>query len=366
MGSRNPRLPADGPDPPSGRCRRAPLGRSGRPPGPSARVGQTCFGRAAVDGVASIAGYAAAVIAVSAGAVIASRAQHSSPSAIRRYLAAALISIGVATAVATPETLALTRLLDVLPNLVRLIGDLFAVVAAFCVLAMLSHAVTRPDRVRRRVRRQARILITTVLAMILLWVLSRTHTTVELASTYTLDPFMAGYELLYLIAMCCGMTNFLWLVRRYLNHDDNRRLRRVLHINLTAAAIGLLWAAWKLFTLVAMHIGLRLGVGGATVSELLAALLVTLIGIGCTLPAGAEWLSAHTDRVRARRAFTDLERLWITLVTAVPEVTLAHTDTHTHIEYGLYRRVIEIRDAQLALRAFIPSDVPDWAGRAAR
>jgi hypothetical protein len=319
-----------------------------------------------VDGIASAAGYAAALIAVTAGVIIAARASRSSRSAIRRYLAAALISIGVATAVATPETRAQTRPLDVLPNLVGLIGDLFAVGAAFCVLAMLTHAVARPDHVRPRVRRQATILIAAVLAMILLLALSATHTTITVASSYALDPFMAGYELLYLVAMCWGMSNFLWLVRRYLSQDDNDRLRQVLRINTAAAAVGLVWAAWKLFTLVAMHVGLRL-VDHAAVSELLAALLVTLIGVGCTLPAWAEWLSTHADLVGTRRALTNLEPLWRTLTTAVPGVTLPDADPHTAtLEYALYRRIIEIHDAQMALRSFIHPDVPYRARRAAR
>jgi hypothetical protein len=45
--------------------------------------------------------------------------------------------------------------------------------------------------------------------------------------------------------------------RRYLSQDDNDQQRVVLRITMTAAAVGLVWAAWKLFNLVAMHVGLR-------------------------------------------------------------------------------------------------------------
>jgi hypothetical protein len=40
-----------------------------------------------------------------------------------------------------------------------------------------------------------------------------------------------------------GMANFLWLICRYLSQDDNDQLRVVLRINMTAAAVGLVWAA---------------------------------------------------------------------------------------------------------------------------
>jgi hypothetical protein len=39
------------------------------------------------------------------------------------------------------------------------------------------------------------------------------------------------------------MANFLWLICRYLSQDDNDQLRVVLRINMTAAAVGLVWAA---------------------------------------------------------------------------------------------------------------------------
>jgi hypothetical protein len=102
-----------------------------------------------VDLLASTAGYLAAIIALAAGTYLAGRAARSPRTAIRRYLAAALIAVGVATAVTTPETLALTQGLDVLPNLVRFVGDLLAMGASFCVLAMLTHtpspAATMPS-----------------------------------------------------------------------------------------------------------------------------------------------------------------------------------------------------------------------------
>jgi hypothetical protein len=318
-----------------------------------------------VEALASTAGYLAAIIAVAAGSYIAARAARSPRSAIRRYLAAALITIGVATAVTTPETLELTLPLDVLPNLVRFTGNLLAMGASFCVLAMLTHASARLEAVHRYIRREAIALAAAGIAMIALLLAAGTRSTLQFAATYALNPFAAAYEVLFLISMCWGMASFLWLVRRYVRGDDNPRMRLVLRVNTAAAGVGLLWAAWKIANLIALRAGLHPQIDQAAISELLAALLVSLIGIGCTLPAWSAWLARRAVRVRARRAFTGLAPLWKTLTAAVPDVALG-TGTHTDVEYALYRRVIEIRDAQMALRPLAQPDIADWARAAAR
>lgn len=318
-----------------------------------------------MEALASTAGYLAAIIAIAAGGYIAARATGSGRTAIRRYLAAALVNIGLATAIATPETLALTRALDTLPNLIRFIGDLLAMGAAFCVLAMLTHASARPEAIHRYIRREATALAAAGAAMIALLLAADTRTTIQFAATYALNPYAAAYEVLYLISMCWGMTSFLWLVRHYVRTNDNPRMRLVLRMNSAAAGVGLIWAAWKVTNLIAPHVGLHLPVDQAAISELLAALLVSLIGIGCTLPAWAAWINHQTDHVRAHRAVTGLTPLWQTLTAAVPDVALAASG-HAGVEYALYRMVIEIRDAQMALRVVAHPDVADWARAAAR
>lgn len=57
-----------------------------------------------MEELAGAADYLAAAIAVTGGVVVAWRAQHAPPTAIRRYLAAAPINLGVATGGATSDT----------------------------------------------------------------------------------------------------------------------------------------------------------------------------------------------------------------------------------------------------------------------
>ncbi|HET6285829.1 MAG TPA: DUF6545 domain-containing protein [Amycolatopsis sp.] len=58
-----------------------------------------------------------------------------------------------------------------------------------------------------------------------------------------------------------------------------------------------------------------------------------------------------------------LNPLWKQVIAAVPEVLLDHLDNEPFTraergEYRLYRRVLEIRDAQLTLRSLVPSGIP--------
>jgi hypothetical protein len=113
----------------------------------------------------------------------------------------------------------------------------------------------------------------------------------QFAATSALNPYAIAYEVLYLLSMAWGMTGFLWLIHRNIRSDNNPRMRLVLRVNATAGGVGLLWGGWKITTLIAPHVGLHLPVNRGTISELLASVLVGLVGIGCTVPA---WPHAQT------------------------------------------------------------------------
>lgn len=65
-------------------------------------------------------------------------------------------------------------------------------------------------------------------------------------------------------------------------------------------------------------------------------------------------------------AYRRLRPLWVTLLQAVPEVELRELDPGSSIRWRLLRRVVEIRDAELALRPYWRADVAARASAAAR
>ncbi|WP_309111979.1 DUF6545 domain-containing protein [Saccharothrix sp.] len=87
----------------------------------------------------------------------------------------------------------------------------------------------------------------------------------------------------------------------------------------------------------------------------------------------AKVTTAHDEHIRNAASEYDegLIPLWQHMTAAVPHVQLDDTDqacvTPTPTgEYRLYRRVIEIRDAQYTLRPHVPPEIRDWARATAR
>jgi hypothetical protein len=71
------------------------------------------------------------------------------------------------------------------------------------------------------------------------------------------------------------------------------------------------------------------------------------LAVGVTVP---DWGPRLLRRLEARRALHDLEPLWATLVDAAPEVQLPDAYSRWDVHRRLHRRVVEIHDAELALR----------------
>lgn len=306
-----------------------------------------------MGGIASIVGYLVALLAVFAGLHIAVGAQGRQRTASRVYLAAALCAIATALVLAAPVTLAASARLEPIPNVTRLVGDAIAMCAAWCVLAMLAHAIGPPATASRRTAIAAGVLIAWVTAMTVLLIAARTRFTIQFATDYADNPSAVAYEAMYLSYMCWGMVSYIWLIRHYIRHSDNQLMRIGLQINMVAAGLGLTWAAWKVTNTVIISVTGRPFADQASISELLAATVIALIAIGVTLPSWTSW----STRVRAWRDYRALTPLWKTVTAEVPQVLLPGNALNDGIEFALYRRVIEIRDAQRALRPYIDPEL---------
>lgn len=98
--------------------------------------------------------------------------------------------------------------------------------------------------------------------------------------------------------------------------------------------------------------------------EVQAELFATLLAVRATAPPP----SRRAD-LAIQAAYRGLEPLWRVLVEARPEVRFGVTAPVADDElarYQLYRRVMEIRDAQLALRAYVPFGTHECASAMAR
>ncbi|MGW3271276.1 MAB_1171c family putative transporter [Streptomyces kronopolitis] len=146
-------------------------------------------------------------------------------------------------------------------------------------------------------------------------------------------------------------------------------LRTGLAITAAGFLLGVLYALLRLIFLTGYRPG---ALASDTASEEAAHTLqftsVLLIGLGTSLPVGNLLLR----RLEQYRRLHELRSLWSPLVEAAPHVVLGTPPSRLddllsvrNLELRLHRRVIEIRDAALALRTHIPHTLPDRAQTAA-
>ncbi|MEY9856156.1 hypothetical protein ABH935_001760 [Catenulispora sp. GAS73] len=143
-------------------------------------------------------------------------------------------------------------------------------------------------------------------------------------------------------------------------------VRTGIRLSLVALAVGMVWTAWTFDDIV--HV-LRTGVQDGSedlVSNALGALCAAFI-VAATLVA--KWHTAYAvvrERVHTYLVYRRLTPLWEAVRDELPEIAL--DDRHRvlfggrSLDFALYRRVIEIHDARLALRPYAPEQVAEAAG----
>jgi hypothetical protein len=163
-------------------------------------------------------------------------------------------------------------------------------------------------------------------------------------------PYVRDAVLLYALTSALGNAHLSTYYWRYSRLVDRRWLRRGLRTlgvaNLITIGNGVAYGVFL--------VGLRFSVRIMVAEQLwvaLASLGVLTAAVGATMPVWGPWL----DRLKAYRR---LYPLWLALSQANPDILLdppGRVDRWNpwHINYRLYRRVIEIRDGWLALRPYM-------------
>lgn len=174
------------------------------------------------------------------------------------------------------------------------------------------------------------------------------------------DAVFTGYSL-----WCLAV--FLVPVHRFARGLGPGALRAGLRLITASVTVGLGWALWGVSSIVTMAVDNRQSAGLDPVGRMLGLCCLVLGVLGgtaggwvCVTTAVGRWL-------RAYRAYRALEPLWSALRAVSPGTALdlgwpsvrlfsLHLFSLYRSEFALYRRVIEIRDGYLELRAFVPPD----------
>lgn len=284
---------------------------------------------------------------------------------------ALLLTFGAAAVGATLEVSMVAAWLDRLTgagaNVAQVVKHIAVLGAAAGAHEIVRSFALPPDRAAAGAKRRLAVFAVGAVVLVTLFALAPVHDAEapELTVRYATEPVMLVYWAVFLTFLSSAFLNMVRLTIWYLQHAKPSPLRTGLIAIGLGAALGLAYAAHKVLYLALRAAGVTTGPVVQSVqgvgSSLLAAGTVCLVA-GCSWPALAEQPLAR--RVAARRAYRTLTPLWRDL-TAAAEPDPADAEEEG-VEAKLYGRVIEIRDAELALRPWVPRELAERAQATAR
>lgn len=245
-------------------------------------------------------------------------------------------------------------------------GDMATLYAQSTVICAMAAIITLllqwnypPEQAKRKIGIHLGLLgmVLTVLVSMYL-VVDRQHSDAagHLASWYASSTTFALYILAYQSIFGATMLEIVVLCRRYSRAVTDRRVRMALNVTALGALTALLYTGVRLLDLAVAPFGISL-TPLENVAEISTSIGSTLLLIGLTLPSWAARFTAARVHLRQRRSYQSMEPLWRALAEASPDIVLEPGPRgswlrHGDFDFHLRRRIIEIHDAQLILRAY--------------
>jgi len=284
-----------------------------------------------------------------------------------------LLALAITLTVLLPPVYLGVDALFRVPNLTRLLAHTLTLLASWSVQAYLAYLNYPEVEARPSVRRSGWILLGTLVFMTIFFVLAPVddEAPLDFMTRYGNAPFILEYRLVFLLYLGFALVNVVGLCWRYAGLADRPALSLGLRIDALGAVVGIGYVVHETARVVTMRFGVGYPIRDSDeFTQLLVAVSITLIVVGSTIPSwGAhvgipalyEWLGQY-------RALRQLHALWQLLCNAAPEIALvpprsalADALDLRDLRFRLYRRVVEIRDGELALRSYLDSRVPERA-----
>lgn len=252
-----------------------------------------------------------------------------------------------------------------IPNLAQVVGDGLALATGCAILGMLLYQTNeRADAGRKSLLRLSALLVVLVPMSLAFALASVEEETTEFVTRYRAEPQLLLYWLPFLAYLSYVFFDLTRLCRRYAKLSERRYLKRGMQLIEAAGVLGILYVVLRAAFLVTVQVAdSRYLEAYEPVSKLLVATLSILAVVGAVLPAIG-------PRLEAYRAHRELYPLWSALHRASPDIALTPPASAARdrlrwrdLNFRLHRRVIEIRDGQMALRPYLRRDVADAATR---
>lgn len=312
--------------------------------------------------MADLGNYLVASGAVIAGIVRYHTARPRPLTPAQRYLLAALFGAAGGFVFAATAAQAAVGTVTGMLYLARFLANASAMVSAFSAVAMVACVVPEPapTTLRTRMRWGVAVMVVLIVVDAVLLLGSDAPFDPDLAAVLATEDELAVGQAVYWGFLTVCITWFIVLMRRYLLRPDVRPLMHYAMVTATlSSVVGLMWLGWNAIILLVERIGGRFTSDPLDISRILSTTAAGLMAAGLTLPLWIRALRRRVTRRRTRRAVRDLDPLWSELTELLPDIAL-HSAMNCGPEVVLYRRVIEIRDAELRLIRYVP---PDLASR---
>jgi hypothetical protein len=292
-----------------------------------------------------------------------------------RFLCCAFCAFALALTVDLPPVYAGVDQLVGEPNFAELLGHALALIGGWATQSAVLHFQYDGPVAAARSRRRAVVLLSALGAMTLFFLMAPLdRETRNFTIDYVTAPYMAQYWLAYLAYLAFALVDVARLSWTYATIAGGGYLGVGLRMLAAGSAFGLLYAGNKaLFLALRGWTDVEASYVSAHFSRIAIAACFSLVAVGTTLPSWGPRLQRIGEWILRYRTHRRLYRLWTTLQAVSPEIALTRPQSAIidalsprDLHFRLYRRVIEIRDGQLALRPYMnPAVRPIALGAAA-
>ncbi|MGW2822158.1 MAB_1171c family putative transporter [Streptomyces sp. NPDC001443] len=236
-----------------------------------------------------------------------------------------------------------------------LLKHMLGVVSAAAVLDFVI-AIVRPGGYLRRFRRTAEAACLVLMVVAFACAPNGRKTPDDVLIDNEPSGFAVLHVAVFTLYIGVAMTVTALLFAHAARHTTDCWVRTGHALLSAGGALGVLYSAQRVVHLVYVATDEVTVVGvesDARVSILLKMAAITAIVLGSSVSP----LSIAAQARRDKRALLHLEPLWTELTSAVPSVVLSLEPGRGRTELLLHRRLVEIGDATLGLRAYVPASL---------
>ncbi|GAA4964449.1 MAB_1171c family putative transporter [Kineococcus glutinatus] len=277
----------------------------------------------------------------------------------RRVVATAVIALAVAAVVLTFPGERILYAATRIPHIGDLVGRAAMMVAALATQCIFLLAAARARQRRAQLRRRVLVLLAALAVLVAVFSAAPAQDpAADYLLAYGTEPLVGVFITTFTAFLGWSLVD-VQLAWSRLKHRTSGPLHTSLRTFALGAAFGLGYVALRLLGEAALFTGWDTVVAFTRVGCLALGSVAALLAVASvTWPAMRMRIHQLRTWVRARRQLQQLLPLWRDLADVAPEVALEHPRSPIReafdvldVRWRLYRRVIEIHDARLALRA---------------